>query len=85
MIEYLSTLVTAISQFLNVLIFLGDPDETISGRSFRQGVLESHKGWQFMERVVNTLFFFEKNHCEMAYYRDVENARLIVERDNHYR
>lgn len=81
---YLSSLITSTSQFLNVLIFLGNPDETISGRSYRQGQLENHKGWKVSEKIVNVLFFWEKDHCKVSYHRDVQNAKMIVERHNRY-
>ena len=73
------------SQAINCIVFLGNPDDTLSGRSFRQGSLESHKGWKFLENVIDIIFFWEKHHCEMSYYRDVENARYIIDRDSQYK
>lgn len=61
----------ALSQFLNVLLYNGDANESISGRSYREG-------WALHERVINWLFFFDPNHCEQAFLRDAKRAEEIV-------
>ena len=55
--RYFINLFIALDQTANA-IFLGDPDETISsrlGRNYPNSV---------MTRVVNILFFWDKNHCK---------------------
>ncbi len=68
----------ALSQLINVAFF---PDhtnttanESISGRSFRCG-------WVRLERIVNLLFFFDKDHCRNAYRRDIQRAEKILAAD----
>ena len=65
----------ATSQWLNVLLLDGDANESISGRSYRQG-------WRTAERVVNWCFsWLEADHCRLAYLADVERARVLVKQD----
>lgn len=61
----------ALSQFLNVLLLNGHPNESISGRAWREP-------WPRAVRVLNALFFWQKNHCEDAYVGDVEWAKQCV-------
>jgi hypothetical protein len=64
------------SQALNTILLGGSPDESTSGRSYRQGVLQDHKGWSLMRRFVDGLFsVYEEDHCKKAYYADLERAK----------
>lgn len=63
----------AISQLCNVLFLDGDANESMSGRSFRQS-------W-WSEKLINYLVFWEKDHCRLAYYADLE--RSIQYYENH--
>ena len=66
-----------LSQALNTIMFNGSPDESTSGRSYRQGVLQGHKGWSLMCRFVDGLFsVYEEDHCKKAYEADLERARF---------
>ena len=54
----------AIDQLVNT-IFGGWADETISSRAHRmQG--KSRK-WARLRKLIDSLFFWQKNHCESAY------------------
>lgn len=69
------------SQALNTVFLLGTPDESTSGRSYRQGVLGGHKGWALMHRFVDGLFsLWEKDHCKKAYEADLERAKWRISR-----
>ena len=67
----------ALSQFVNVGILPRHREttanESISGRSFRQG-------WA-LRRWIDALFFWQRNpgHCERAYRADVKRARKTIE------
>lgn len=64
------------SQALNTILLGGTPDESTSGRSYRQGVLQGHKGWSQMRKLVDWLFSgYEQEHCKKAYEADLERAR----------
>ena len=65
------------SQALNTVLLGGSPDESTSGRSYRQGVLQGHKGWSLMRKFVDGLFsVYEQDHCKKAYRADLERARF---------
>ena len=67
----------AISQLLNVLLSWDHKattsNESVSGKAHRLGL--PHK------KVINTLFFWEDDHCRLAYEKDVLRAKQVVEND----
>ena len=68
------------SQALNTILLGGTPDESTSGRSYRQGVLGDHKGWSRMRKFVDGLFsVYEQDHCKKAYHADLERAKLRIQ------
>lgn len=68
------------SQALNTILLGGTPDESTSGRSYRQGVLQGHKGWAWMRKLVDWLFSgYEQEHCKKAYQADLERAKLRIQ------
>ena len=71
MTNYLINIATAISQLLNALLFAGDPNETISGRVFRE-----NRNWAVV--VIDLLFFFQVNHCLESHVADRIFARRIL-------
>lgn len=56
----------ALSQFFNVLLFSGDPNECISGRCWREQ--------RSIYKLINKIFFWQENHCKEAYEKDNEWA-----------
>lgn len=70
--HYLIRLGDALSQLLNVALLNGDANESISGRSHREG-------WKTAERTIDTLLRpLGPDHCRTAYLEDVARAREIV-------
>ncbi len=64
-----------LSQAWNVIRHNGDPDESTSGRSYREGFLEGDPAWQRRMRRIDWFFnFFESEHCRKAYEADIERA-----------
>lgn len=53
-----------LSQLLNMCTG-GDPDESFSARSFRQGT-------KWVPRIDRVLHLIEKDHCMMTYFRTRE-------------
>lgn len=49
----------ALSRLLNTLAG-GQPDEMLSTRAYREDI-------KWLERVINTIFFWEPGHCEKSY------------------
>jgi hypothetical protein len=64
---YLNNLLSACSQLANAALLGGHPNESISGRCYREG-------WQTAMRVVNAIFFWQSHHCRGAYASDREWA-----------
>nr|DAN96692.1 MAG TPA: hypothetical protein [Caudoviricetes sp.] len=54
----------AIDQLVNTL-FGGWADETISSVAWRKR--NDGKGWVLLQKVIDAIFFWQKNHCESAY------------------
>lgn len=61
----------ALSQGINVFLLDGDANESVSGRSHREG-------WS-SERWIDAVL--GRGHCKDAYRADVERARRIVSDD----
>lgn len=70
----------SIDQTGNVLL-LGSADETISARSYREGVLHGRRGWAAMRWFVDKLFWWEPGHTKMAY--EAERNRCHMPSDYH--
>lgn len=63
----------AVSQLLNVVLFNGDANESISGRSYREKRKLANK---FINMLLSPI---EKNHCRLAYITDAVRASLVVQ------
>lgn len=70
-LSYGKRLLIAFDQLVNTILF-GWPDETLSSRCYRLRL--AGKTWP--EKVVNTIFFWEKNHCEESYNSEVLGRQL---------
>lgn len=62
--NYLHQLGIAVDQVLNALL-AGHADETLSARSFR--MQHRKKRWMMARKIIDTIFFWEKEHCYQAY------------------
>lgn len=73
--SYFIRLGGALSRFGNTVIFNGHPSETISGRCWRLRLERpGNRWWWRLCRVVNVLFFWQENHCKVAYLTDISYA-----------
>lgn len=70
-------LITVASQTLNVLLFNGSPNETVSGRAHRQGRIEADPKWAKAADWINWLFR-DPHHCLKSHLLDLQFARAIV-------
>lgn len=68
---YIANVWSALSQLLNAVFLFGHPNESISGRSYRQG-------W-WVERVINAAFFWQSRHCRGAYAADRQWAASYLQ------
>ena len=71
MIDYLTRLIGAVSRFLNVLLFNGSPDESISARAHREG-------WQ-AEQWIDRAYFWQDAHCRQSFAWDRARAEWLIE------
>lgn len=72
---YGKAVLIAVDQLVNSLL-AGWPDETLSSRAWRwdnDGV----RSWP--KKVINAMFFWEKNHCLSAYTNEREGRQLPPE------
>lgn len=65
MIRYLMNIILVLDQVVNVL-FLGDPDETISARA--------GKKHPKLAKIIDKIFWFDKRHCERAFRADPDEG-----------
>lgn len=56
-------LLITIDAFFNVLLLNGSEDHTISGLVGYRAYTTGKKRWLWAEKCINTLFFFDENHC----------------------
>ena len=60
---HLMQIFIAFDQLLNAIIG-GYADETFSARCWRR---RGDKTWRFFQKLVDKVFFFDKNHCQTSY------------------
>lgn len=71
--SYIVQLAVAVDQLGNALLG-GYADETLSSRAYRQ----NHKRrWAVVEKVINTIFFFQKDHCYKAYLAELDRRQTF--------
>lgn len=78
--NYLNRLAGVISRFFNVLLLNGHPAESISGRCWRMRLQNPDSRWWWrLCRFVDTLFFWELDHCMAAYIDDIRYSEYRLE------
>ncbi|MEZ7684876.1 hypothetical protein O3683_02030 [Neisseria flavescens] len=75
--NYMRNIAIATDQLANAMI-AGSPDETVSSHVYRGAVLATHptRVARMAYRVINTLFFWQDDHCRAAYLREKQRAHL---------
>lgn len=63
----------AIDQLFNAILS-GWADETLSSRAWRQH--EKKRRWYYLRRLIDGLFFWEKDHCRLSYESEQERSHL---------
>lgn len=72
---WIHRVLVALSQLFNTLLG-GMPDETTSSRVHRLRVETNKPIYRFLEWFINCLFFFELNHCYLAYSDEVNRRHV---------
>lgn len=75
-LHWLKQVAVALDQFLNALIPGGWADETISARCWR---LRSRRGWGLARLAIDSVLFFDKNHCEESYKSEQQRTQCAPE------
>ena len=75
--SYFLRVLLAIDQLLNVAICNGEPDETMSSAAYRME--RDGRFWGFMRPVIDTLFWFQPQHCKMAYESELLRLQYTAE------
>jgi len=74
----LEKLATLGSQFLNVVIYGGSPDETISARAYREGVLGGCPEWKRRADRLERWFPWDMGeHCKRSHEKDAKWCRVM--------
>ena len=71
--RYIVNVAASLSQLLNAVVFCGDCNETLSGRCYRE-----ERWWAV--RIIDTLFFFQSEHCLNSHLADRIFARKVLGR-----
>jgi hypothetical protein len=74
--SYLQRLGDSVSQLINVALLNGMPDESVSGRAWRNTAMRSppKMRWWLVRVAAEALFYFRDRgeHCRLAYEEDIE-------------
>ena len=74
MTEYLWNVGEGVSQLFNATLG-GNPNMTFSARCY---VNKDKPKWKVAHKVVNTLFFFQKDHCKKSWESDIRFANKAL-------
>lgn len=73
--NYFLRIACAADQTLNTVLG-GEPDETLSSRAYRN---RERPGWKQLRQVIDSLFFWQDEHCLGAYLAERERAQMPPE------
>ncbi len=67
----------AVDQLVNALLS-GSSDETLSARAYRCSALRARpkRRWVLARWLIDCLFFFQSNHCRLAYESELNRKHL---------
>ena len=75
-LQYFIHVGDATSQLVNTVLFLGDPNESISGRAYR---MRDKIQWKTIMTLVDFIMSpFEDQHCQKSYEADIERAKKLL-------
>lgn len=69
--SYVSRVAGALSRLINVMLFNGHPSESLSARTYREWKQNPWRVW--VSRRMR-IFFWDQDHCKMAYKYDFTRA-----------
>ena len=76
-IDWLVTIGSALSQLFYVIFSYGDNSNlSISGEAYYN---RNKRKWLY--KLINSIFFWQDNHCKWAYDNDLKYAKWYIERN----
>ena len=79
MINWFTRGLAWLSQGFNWLFLNGNHDQTVSARCY---VNRNKSPWKYFYITINTLVFWQDNHCKSSFDRDVDFALEIIQYQN---
>lgn len=73
--KYFQQVLIAIDQVFNTLL-AGWADETLSSRAYRS---RGKRRWYITMKLIDTLFFWQDEHCKKAYLFELQQGHLPQE------
>ena len=79
--RYLTNIAILMSQTAHTLLFprTGNPDLTISARAHIEAEVYGSPRWTIARDVIDTIFFWDNDHCRGSFERDVRNAEMFLD------
>lgn len=74
--NYFLQVTIAVDQLLNTLL-AGFADETLSSRAYR--CQNEKRRWKIARVVIDAVFFWEEDHCRMAYFTELARGHFPAE------
>ena len=74
---WFSNLIITLSQAVNSIVLFGDPNETVSARAWR--ARRDSKLWAAVVKVIDTVYFWEEDHCLVSHLADVAFAKSVLQ------
>lgn len=71
--QYLLNVATTISHLINAALG-GSPSVTLSARCYLN---RSVKIWGWAEKIINTIFWFDDDHCYQSFRRDLDASESL--------
>lgn len=68
--SYIKRILIPLTAFINVAILNGSEDHTTSGRVGYKAKTTGKKHWLLAERIIDALFWFDKDHCRKSIEED---------------
>ena len=69
-VAWLKKLLAVASQAVNALLLNGRTNQTVSSRAHSQS--DGSKAWRITERVLDLVFWFDKDHCATSFLKESE-------------
>lgn len=71
--------VSLISRVINAVVFKGSMQQTLSARAYVMS--HGEPKWEHRRKIIDTIFFWEDQHCRNAWLAEVDRARRTLYRN----